>query len=787
MATQLFRFGRFRLNPQARELFDGEHRIDLPLSTIDCLIYLIQHRDRPVGRDELAAAVWGRVDVSEVSLSHAIMRLRRLLGDTGNEQRVIRTVPRLGYRWVMQGTAEDSDAGELVRTPPASIEQAVAVADERPAPVHAAPVRRPFVIATIAAVAMVLAVVDAFLLLRSPAPQATADAAPMPAMVLPVAVDAPPDSVWVRLGLMDLVATQLRRGGIATAPSETVVALVKARGGDAAPFDPSAFPTSLIVQPTATFARGTWTVRLDAGGAQRTLRVETHADDPVKAGRSAADELLIKLGLTPPTDIAGDLSLAQQTLRQRVNAALLSGQVDVARNLIHAAAPDLQRTPEIAFSQAKLEFFTGNYERSRQEIEALLGILPADAPAELRARAWNTLGASHFRQGRLDEAGKAYAEAIRLIENGNAPEVLANSYLGIGGVASQRLRLEEAATDYGHARTLFELGNDAFGVAAVDLNLGMNAMQRGQPAAALPILRGAAERFTTFAAEDALAATYVAIVEADLALLDTKDALATSERFAPIESHAGNQRLRWELMLARAGALAGAGKLGDADTLLARIADSSDPKQDAMLRAQANGLAAEIAIARGDCARGAEFGVAGLVPVLETANAAAYAKVWRNVVRGLQCSHQIAAAAEQIARLRSWSENSGDDGVRVELLLAEADQADAEGADDDALARYAEAMTLATRRAIPDEMVAVGLPYVRSLLRAGRVNEAVSVNGRIAAWADRDARAATAEALVYRALNKSAAADSALGRARRLAGERALPELATDDDRAAVR
>ena len=59
MNTRFYRFGRFRLNPQARELFDGASRINLPISTIDCLIYLIEHRDRPVGRDELAAAVWG--------------------------------------------------------------------------------------------------------------------------------------------------------------------------------------------------------------------------------------------------------------------------------------------------------------------------------------------------------------------------------------------------------------------------------------------------------------------------------------------------------------------------------------------------------------------------------------------------------------------------------------------------------------------------------------------------------------------------------------------------------
>ena len=786
MATQGYRFGRFRLNPQARELFDGEHRISLPLSTIDCLIHLIQHRDRPVGRDELAAAVWGRVDVSEVSITHAIMRLRRLLGDTGDEQRVIRTVPRLGYRWVMEETVEYGETAAAPPSPGAISEEAPAV---RPTPSRPQPARsrRSAVIAMLAVLAIGSALAMAFVLRRSPRIADVAPARPTPAIVLPVAVDAPPDSVWVRLGLMDLIATQLRRGGIATAPSETVVALVKARGADTATFDASAFPGALVVRASATLAHGSWSVRLDARDAERDLRVDAHADDAVKAGRSAADELLIKLGRTPPADAADDVSLAQATLRQRVNAAVLSGQLDVARTLIRDASPALQATPEIALSQAKVEFFAGDYERCRQQITSLLERLPGDASPALRARALNTLGAAYFRQGNIDDADKTYAAAIALLEHGDEPDVLAKSYIGSGGVASQRMRLEDAATDYGRARTLLELGNDAFGVAAVDLNLGMNALQRGQPAAALPILRDAAHRFAIYAGEDALAATLVAIVDADIALLDTHDALASSEKFAALESHAGNQRRRWELSLARARALAAAGKLAEADTLLARIADASDTSQDAMVRAQANGLAAAVAIERGDCARAVDFAGAGMTPVLETAVASSYATIWRTLARGLQCNGQTVAASEQVMRLRAWSKDIADEGVRIEVLLAEADQASAEGAFDDALRHYGEAMALANRRAIPDEMVAVAFPYVQSLIRAGRVNEAASVNGRIAAFADRDVRAATAEALVYAALNKTAAADVARERARRLAGERALPELATADQRAAVR
>ena len=785
MGTRIYRFGRFRLNPQARELLDGTGRINLPVSTIDTLIHLVEHRDRPVGRDELAAAVWGRVDVSEVSLSHAIMRLRKLLGDTGNDQRVIRTVPRLGYRWVMEGTSEESDADASRAAVAAARESPAIVADAPPSPRIARTRRAMLALPHLALMGLALATVLLVVFVRErSAVQVASPVGPTPAMVLPAALDAPPDAIWVRLGLMDLVASRLRRGGIATAPSETVVALSRGRD-DSHPFDRSAFPDTLIVQPSATLSRGGWHVRLDTRDARRELAVEATAADPIEAARKAADELLIKLGHAPPDGGEGDASVAQATLRQRVNAAVLSGQIDLARDLIRDAAPALQVTPEIALSEAKVEFFGGHYPESRATIQALLARLPADAPSDLRARALNTLGAAYFREGRIDEAGTAYAESIRLVASAQRPDVLAVAYIGSGGVASQRLRLDEAAADYGRARTLLELGNDAFGVAAVDLNLGMIALQRGQPAAALPTLRGAAQRFDRFASEDALAATLVAIVDADLALLDVGDALATSDRFAALQSRGGNGRERWELVLARARALAGAGRLGEADTLLGRIADGSDPTQDAVLRAQANALGAEIALARGDCAHAAELGAAGAIPALAAAMPADYARALRQHAQALRCSGQDAAAAAAVNAFDAWASTAPRAAIGIEGVLAHAEQAAAAGSREDAVKAYAAAMDAANERAIPDEVVAVGLGYVRALLAAGRVDEAASVNGRTAAWADRDARAALAEALLYAALKKDAAADDAFDRARRLAGERAFAELSTSRNRTA--
>ncbi|WP_067651081.1 hypothetical protein [Dokdonella koreensis] len=129
-----------------------------------------------------------------------------------------------------------------------------------------------------------------------------------------------------------------------------------------------------------------------------------------------------------------------------------------------------------------------------------------------------------------------------------------------------------------------------------------------------------------------------------------------------------------------------------------------------------------------------------------------------------------------MARLRAWSEADPNQSDRVYAALAEAGQAVAENRPDAALPQFADAMDRAARRGIPEELVAVGQPYVDQLLAAGRVEEAVSVNGRIAPWADRDLRAAWSEAQVYQALGKTTVAAAAHERALRLAGERPLPD-----------
>ncbi|MEO1576457.1 MAG: transcriptional regulator, partial [Pseudomonadota bacterium] len=105
-------FGKFRLDVAARELRDGDSPVDLQPRVFDLLAYLIEHRDRAVDKNEIQDAVWrGRI-VTETALTRAIMKARRAIGDSADQQSMIRTVHGHGYQFVAEVRGADSAAPE---------------------------------------------------------------------------------------------------------------------------------------------------------------------------------------------------------------------------------------------------------------------------------------------------------------------------------------------------------------------------------------------------------------------------------------------------------------------------------------------------------------------------------------------------------------------------------------------------------------------------------------------------------------------------------------------------
>jgi TolB-like protein len=95
-----FLFDNHALDTDRRELHRGSERIAVEPQVFDLLVYLVQNCDRVVSKDDLIASVWhGRI-VSDSTLTSRINAVRKAVGDSGEDQKLIRTVVRKGLRFV---------------------------------------------------------------------------------------------------------------------------------------------------------------------------------------------------------------------------------------------------------------------------------------------------------------------------------------------------------------------------------------------------------------------------------------------------------------------------------------------------------------------------------------------------------------------------------------------------------------------------------------------------------------------------------------------------------------
>jgi DNA-binding winged helix-turn-helix (wHTH) protein len=93
-------FGDCVLDPDRRELSRGGEAVAVGPQVFDLLIRLIENRDRVVSKDELFDVIWRGRTISDSTLASHVNFARRAVGDSGEEQRLIRTISRKGFRFV---------------------------------------------------------------------------------------------------------------------------------------------------------------------------------------------------------------------------------------------------------------------------------------------------------------------------------------------------------------------------------------------------------------------------------------------------------------------------------------------------------------------------------------------------------------------------------------------------------------------------------------------------------------------------------------------------------------
>ena len=106
------------LDTDRRELRRGAALVSVEPQVFDLLAHVIRHRDRVVSKDDLLAAIWHGRAVSDSALFNRINAARRAIGDTGQQQRLIKTLPRKGIRFI--GAVRQDQPSFATTAPPAT-------------------------------------------------------------------------------------------------------------------------------------------------------------------------------------------------------------------------------------------------------------------------------------------------------------------------------------------------------------------------------------------------------------------------------------------------------------------------------------------------------------------------------------------------------------------------------------------------------------------------------------------------------------------------------------------
>lgn len=782
MPAMEYRFARFRLLPAARELWLDDRLISAPRLVFDCLSYLVEHRDRAIGRDELVAAIWGRVDVAEARVSELVLRVRRLIGDDGQVQRMIRTVPGYGYRWAIaiEAVPVPSDTGPTPDVDaPAPGAASSAVEEPTVAPIasfgEGRPARwwrRPTALGLTAVILAVAAYMAFDRIIREEAPAAEPI---QTVMVLPLSVEGSHETAWVRLGAMDLIADRLRSAGLPVLPSESVLMALGPQAVDSAALDAAELGRRLdagpIVQGSAVQSPTGWRVALEIVGIDgRRRRVEAEQGDVIAAAQQSADRLLTVLGHALPADAAKpDGTDALQEYLQQAQAAILASELERAQTIL-GGLPESQRAdPRIRFHLGQIDLLAGRLDEAYAKFTEVLSRQSDDVDPALQGRALAARATVHARRVDYAAAERDFDAAIVALQDKNAARDLGRALSGRGYVRIGQKRFEAAAADLGQARILYQQAGDRPGVAQVDTYFALLEGHRGRFDLAVPYLTQALDTFEAYGVVERTLVTLLALLDAHAQLLRWNDALAASDRQWALRDRIEDPALAVSIASQRGRVLAAMGRFREAGELLAETRARYADLRPGGIR-YLHAFHAELSWRQGDWSETLEAADRALASWPADPSYDRYAFLLLLRQRALIASGRAAAAGTKPSLPPV---DAGEVSPIIEM--AHAEWAAHQGRDADAERHFDAALKIAQTSGMPRNIVLVAVSYGHWLLERRRLNKASALAGRIAPWSDRDFDCALLQVVVFHALGQRESWTGALRQARALAGDREIP------------
>lgn len=801
-----FRFNDFELIPHARRLLRAGADVPLSIRGFEVVAYLVQNRQRAVGRDELLSAVWGRVDGGDATLAQAVLKARRALGDDGNAQNYIRTVARYGYQWVAPTTEVEVSSPEMFATErsPAIADDVVESADhesrafvvEKDATTAEVRGKRrwiPMGALTILVLAA-LAVVFGVDMMRSqkaretpptPTHQVAGDTVPGLILVTPTHVHSvAADDGWMRLGVMSMSAQALASvAGHAVVPDETALAAVAHAGANAGVAElRAATGAAVVIASEANRVGEDWRIDATVFNADGSAQiVSANAGDAVAAASSLARNLRELLAPEGAGDSGEPVAPDVLALAAHMKAAILEGQNGRALALLEKAPALLAQTPQIVLLQAEALTQLGKTQDAIDVLRPLVdqAAVTSPPPSWLPA-AWNALGDSELARGHPAEADAYFRRAIQL-DNVADRRSLGLAWRGLGIAQIVRNDLDGAEQSYLRARLELEPVGDRLLLARVTDGLGYIATTRGRMADALMLYEQAADMGAAAGLNETELGSRLNIAQAHHYLLHHALALDKLRALLPRIRAIDYPALHKFGAIAYVNALIETGALSQAKTELARLGENApaDVATDAVVDVRLDEAAIDLAL--GDASSAVHL--ADAVRRDRDASSAPDPRfeALALLVNAYLDAGDRKAAAALVGDSSEWTPANAGPPARVHAHVAQARWAALNGDASAALDHYQQALALAREFGTPLVLRDAAVPYAQFQLDAGVIDLARATASVVGPYAEDDFAIALLMARVAAATHDENLARSYFAQARRLAGERWTQPLSDEE------
>jgi DNA-binding winged helix-turn-helix (wHTH) protein/tetratricopeptide (TPR) repeat protein len=514
--TKVLRFGECELDIASREFRRGGELVSIEPRVFALLLFLIEHRSRAVDKDEIQDEVWKGAIVSETALTRAIMKARRAVGDSSEQQAVIRTVHGHGYQFVADLNAEREET-PVADTPP---ERRLAT---------------PRVFAGIIALVIV-----AFIVMLWPAAAPTSG---VRIAVMPVANESgDKDYDWTRLGLMGFANDIISESpALQVVAASDVMRHSELRDSRSDAPDMEADFTELqrlygashmllsSLEQNANVLRLSYSLYKPDGDIERGTMVGA---EPTELMRGMVRSVTASLGERPrgvdEVTVVSDDPFINEAYSRGLSYAL-EGRCAEALDLFEVVTSRADTVSRADYEWANCARILGRWEDAEARFKKMLEALPAEPSSSMRAMTMHGLGTVYIRTGRhelareilnlglaeakaagdlvtqgkllnnlsiearnrrefsearemLARARLAYTEAGIAIVPGQIPSALANIDMAEGKLDDADEHLQQALTTF---RTLGDRRNEAMMLN----NLGYLRTLQGRDDEAEPVIR----------------------------------------------------------------------------------------------------------------------------------------------------------------------------------------------------------------------------------------------------------------------------------------------------------